>query len=333
MATPILDGPTAPYKVPATPTCGAYTVRNFVASRAYGEQALKVAFANSLNISAVKTEMAVGLPTLVNFYRDMGLKPKDPVGGVNADPNSYCESLTLGGYPITLLQHAAGLSVFADLGTYHQPEAILSVTDAKGKQLYKTDPNRGANTHALDPGAAFIISSILADDRNRALVFGQGTPLHLSDHLAAAKTGTSEDYHDGLTVGWTPDLVSAFWIGDVLGSSDNGYHMNTSSDGVFVAAPAWHQFMEQALRGVPGNHWYTPPSDVVQGAGNNWFLTGFTNITHLPGDPIPSVGPSDSGAPADPGTGPVQIGPGGGGGRRPPGTPVPGIGIIPPFGG
>jgi membrane peptidoglycan carboxypeptidase len=320
-----------------------YQVHNFIQDRAYGEQPLKVAFSNSLNISAVKTEMAVGVPQLVDFYRNMGLKPAQPQpDGTYPTTNpdtSYCPSLTLGGYPITLLQHATGLSVFANLGTYHQPESILSVADAKGNLLYRANPNHGAR-RALDPGVAFIVSSILADDNNRSLVFGRGTPLHLTDHLAAAKTGTSEGFQDGLTVGWTPHLVSAFWIGDRQGAADQGYRMTASnSDGVFVAAPAWHQFMEQALRGVPGTDWYTPPSDVVQAGGNNWFLLDangkpINDITHLPGDPAPSS-QGDSGAPADPGTGPVPIG-GGQGGRGGGGIGLGGGGgggILPPIGG
>jgi hypothetical protein len=84
--------------------------------------------------------------------------------------------------------------------------------------------------------------------------------------------------------------------------------MRGAADGVFVAAPAWHQFMEQALKGVPGNHWYTPPSDVVRGTkgDNSWFLTGYTDISNLPGDKVPSPAPGDFGVPADPGP-PVPV--------------------------
>jgi membrane peptidoglycan carboxypeptidase len=307
MNTKIFDGP-VPFVV-QQPGSAPYKVYNFVKNKGYGEQPLRVAFANSLNISAVKTEMAVGVPNLVDFWRNLGLRPvsfnnhSDPAKAPNTD---YGASLTLGGSPITMLQHAAGLSVFADQGVYHQPEAVLSVTDARGKLLYQADPNRNAR-QALDPGVAFIVSSILGDDNNRSLVFGRGTPLHLNDRHAAAKTGTTDDFHDGLTVGWTPDLVSVLWMGDVLGSSDKGFHMvGSQTDGVYVAAPAWHQFMEQALKGVP-DHWYTPPPDVVRGNDNSWFLTGSTDISNLPGDKVPSPSPGDFGVPQDPGTGPVPI--------------------------
>jgi hypothetical protein len=97
--------------------------------------------------------------------------------------------------------------------------------------------------------------------------------------------------------------------------------------------------MEQALRGVRGSNWYTPPSDVVQQGGNNWFLVGpdgrpINDITHLPGDVVPSS--PTSGAPGDSGTGPTVIGQGNGNGngrRFPFPSPFPGGGVVPPIGG
>ncbi|MBO0687566.1 MAG: hypothetical protein J2P45_30830, partial [Candidatus Dormibacteraeota bacterium] len=275
--------------VPYTPNYpGATPVYNFLANKGYGQQPLKVAFANSLNISAAKTEMADGLPQLVDFWRGLGLNPLpsgDSAAQAAATPDTaFGPSLTLGGYGITLLQHAAALGTIADLGTYHQPEAILSVTDDSGKVMYQADPNKGMKTSAMDPGAAYIISSILEDDNNRALVFGKGSPLHLNDHMTAAKTGTSENYHDGLTVGWTPHLVSVFWIGDVTGGPTTPGHqmVGNNVDGVYVAAPAWHQFMEDALKGVNPTDWYRMPGDVTQGKDGGFYLTRYPqNIPEL----------------------------------------------------
>jgi membrane peptidoglycan carboxypeptidase len=319
MDTKVFDGP------PGYTPPGGQPIYNFVKNKAYGQQPLKVALANSLNISAVKTEEAVGVPQLVDYYRNLGLTPRDSNGNVNEPDTSVGPSLTLGGYSITLLQHAAALATIADLGTYHKPEAILSVTDANGNPLYQADPNKGAR-QAMDPGVAFIISSILDDDNNRSLVFGKGTPLHLADRHAAAKTGTTEDFHDGLTVGWTPDLASVFWIGDVTGSGPGHNMTGPNTDGVYVAAPAWNKFMEQALAGVK-NTWYAPPTDVVR-KGDGWYLTQYpTDIPQLAGDQAPADAKNDMGIPPDPGTGPVPIlrnilgrgnnNPNGGGGGNP----------------
>jgi membrane peptidoglycan carboxypeptidase len=308
MDTPIYDGP-SPFVVHRA---GApdWQVYNYV-HRAYGMQPLRVAFANSLNISAVKTELADGVANLVDFQRSLGLKPRIPMpdGSLKADaPNTdYQPSLTLGTYPITLVEHAAAVSVFANLGTYHQPESVLAVTDPTGRAIYQADPNRGMRTVFPDHGVPFLVNSILSDDNNRSLVFGRGTPLHLNDRHAAAKTGTTDDYKDALTVGWTPDLVSVFWVGDILGIQ---HTMASGSDGVYVAAPAWHQFMEQALKGVP-DRWYQLPSSVVRGQGNSYDLKTATKVDGLAGEtgPTPSPSPGNYGVPPDPGTGPVLIGP------------------------
>ena len=78
------------------------------------------------------------------------------------------------------------------------------------------------------------------------------------------------------------------------------------------ASPGVHTFVSQALAGVPGNHWYTPPPDVVAGANNSWFMSGTTNVPRLPGDspPSPSPPPINITVPPDPGTGPVLASPG-----------------------
>jgi len=125
----------------------------------------------------------------------------------------------------------------------------------------------------------------------------------------AAKTGTSDDFKDAATVGFTPDLAAVLWIGDIL---DINHTMVRGSDGVFVATPGWHQFMAEALgyMGAPGNRWYSPPADVVAGANNSWFLSDTRSITRLPGDnpPSPTPSPIDYNVPPDPG-GPVLASP------------------------
>jgi membrane peptidoglycan carboxypeptidase len=235
--------------------------------------------------------------------RNMGLYPE-----ANGDPNAplqnYGPSVTLGGYPITILEQVTALSVYADMGVYHPAEAILSVADSKGHILYQANPD-AARRQAVDPGVAFIMASIMSDDNNRALIFGKGSPLHLPERTAAAKTGTTDDFKDALTMGFTPDIAAVIWVGDILGID---HTMTRGSDGVFVAAPGWHSFMEAALKGVPDN-WYKPPSDVVSAPGNSWYLKDATGAPRLPNDspPTPTPAPPTYSIPPDPGTGPVPV--------------------------
>jgi len=312
MDTPLVDGP-SPYvlNLPGSPP---YKVQNYDL-RTHGTLPARVALASSLNIPAVKVEMAEGVPAVVDFYRQMGMQPRtrDSSGTYHTDSpeTAYSASLTLGGFPITLLEEVTALSAYADMGIYHQPEAILSVTGPRGTVPYQADPNRGLK-QAVDPGVAFIIASILSDDNNRAPIFGLGTALHLPDRHAAAKTGTSENFHDGLTIGFTPDLAAVVWIGDTAGTNPKTgelYNMINNSDGVVVAAPAWHKFMESALKGVP-DKWYTMPSDVVKGAGNSFYLKTTTKVNNLPGDnPSPTPSANTNGVPPDPGKGPQPVDP------------------------
>jgi penicillin-binding protein 1A len=330
MDTPIVDGP-SPYviKQPGAPN---YSVKNYD-EKTHGTLPARQALASSLNIPAVKVEMSEGVPAVADFYRQMGMLPRVPDPNVpgklytDTPTSSYGASLTLGGYSITLLEEVSALSAYADLGLYHQPEAILQVTDQKGTVRYQADPTRKAR-QAVDPGVAYIIGAILSDDTNRAPIFGLNSQLHLPDRRSAAKTGTSENFHDGLTIGFTPDLAAVVWIGDTKGKNPKTgelYTMVRNSDGVVVAAPAWHKFMESALKGVPDN-WYPMPSDVVK-QGNSYFLRGTTKIDRLQGDnpsPSPSTTTVANGIPPDPGTGPRPVDPRGCVVRLPiPGCPTP----------
>jgi membrane peptidoglycan carboxypeptidase len=285
METKVYDDP-APYCVPGYP---GYCPNNY-GLHGYGWQPVKYTLPNSLNISAVKVEMATGIPNVVQFDRNVGVYPEYN-GDPNANPDLYTPPLTLGSYPITFLQEATGLATIADMGVYHAPEAILKVTDATGKVVYQANPD-ASRRQAFDPGAAYIEAQILSNDQNRALVFGTGSPLHLPDRHSAAKTGTSDNFKDALTIGFTPTLASVFWVGDI---GPNNSYMEYGSDGVFVAAPAWHDFMEQALKGVP-DQWYSQPTDVVHN-GSDYYLLDAQDIPTLastqatPGPNVKPTGP------------------------------------------
>jgi membrane peptidoglycan carboxypeptidase len=303
--TQIVDGP-SPLKIPQA--AGApYIVYNYDHGT-HGTLPLREAWANSLNIPAVKTEQAIGVSTVVQFARSVGTFPEAPVDGVystDAPLANYGLALTLGGYPVRLLDEAHGLATIADLGVYHDVEAILSVKDAKGHVLYQADPAL-SRRQAMDPGAAFITAQVMSDNFNRRQIFGLHSTLHLDDHTVASKTGTADDFKDDVTIGFTPDVATIFWIGDTLG---NDHVMVRGSSAESTIAPAWHDFMENFLRGVK-DHWYAQPGDVVRGDPTTqphaWFLADQRSVAVLPGDtPKASPSPVPSAVPPDPGAGPV----------------------------
>jgi membrane peptidoglycan carboxypeptidase len=309
--TPIYDGPSPLVYKDAYSTTDIYNYDH----KSHGVLPLKKAFAGSLNICAVKAELSIGVPAVLAWMRNLGVEPRyiraNPDGSytsdANAPPDEYGPSLTLGGYPITLLEHVTGIGTYADMGVYHAPEAILTVSDSQGNVLYATNPDERSRL-AIDPGVAYIMAQIMADDSNRAYIFGPGSPLHWNNHIMAAKTGTTDNFKDAVTVAFNPVLVAGLWVGDIL---NNNHYMIQGSDGVFVASPGLHTLVNEALAGVPGNLWYSKPPDVVPGPNNSWYLTGVTNIGQLPGDnpPSPTPKPVIVSVPPDPGTGPTLASP------------------------
>ncbi len=166
-------------------------------------------------------------------------------------PDRYGLSLVLGGGEVRPLDMAAVYATFANQGKTVIPKSITSVSDRFGSDI--TKPQAPSGTQALDPRIAYMVTNILSDNESRKEIFGENSPLKLG-RPAAVKTGTTNDYRDNWAVGYTPELVTAVWVGN------NDHSPMRNVDGVTGAAPIWHDFMEFALAG-------TPPSDFALPAG------------------------------------------------------------------
>jgi membrane peptidoglycan carboxypeptidase len=182
----------------------------------------------------------------------------------------YSLSLTLGGYEVTPLDMLTGASTLADMGVKHMPDPFISIQNAAGQNVFVYDPNKNA-TRAVSAQVSYILAAIMSDDRNRCLEFGCGGDLTLPGRKVAAKTGTTQDFHDNWTLGFTPTLATAVWVGN-----PNNKPLANNSTGIVGAAPIWHKYMQQALRGVP-NQWYAKPAGLQQ-IGDNYFLPGTENL-------------------------------------------------------
>jgi membrane peptidoglycan carboxypeptidase len=296
MATMIPD---TPVSINAGPGQPPYQPKNYDLGY-HGTLQLQQAMGNSYNVPAVKVEMTLGVPAVVNMARNLGAPPLFQHGDLytNDDPpNSFGPSLTLGGYGETPLQMATGAATLGAQGVYHQPYGIASITASDGTQIFGADPSRGAR-QALDPKAAFIMEAIMSNDQNRVRSFGPGSALTLPGRRVGAKTGTSEEFRDGWTLGYTPSLASAFWFGNA-----DYTPMAPNADGIYTAAPAWHAFMQTALDTLkaPPDEWFAEPPGLghaIVGGQPVWFLPN-TN----PNQPMPPLPPgtvSSSGPPKDP---------------------------------
>lgn len=263
MTTPIDDSPFT-YRAPGI----TYTPQNYD-GRFHGVCQLQECIGNSLNIPAVKVELGVGVGNVVDMARLMGAPPwqQQPNGTyTNDDPvSSFGPSLTLGGYGETPLQMATGASVLAAQGVLHQPFAVSRV-EQRGKTIYShVDDGK----QVVDPKVAFIMATMLSKDSNRAMIFGRNSQLVIPGWQVAAKTGTSDSFADAWSIGFTPRIAVAVW----MGNADWRVKMTQGSDSYYVAVPAWHSFLSQTLPLLGAETWYSPPADIVSAFGN-YYLPG-----------------------------------------------------------
>jgi membrane peptidoglycan carboxypeptidase len=272
MLSPILDEPLTFPVFGGDDGFAPYAPQNYD-RRYHGILPLKMAMGNSLNIPALKTELRIGIPAVLSAARRMGVQ------SLAQSDDYYSLSLTLGGYPVTVLDMATGASTLATLGTRHMPTAVLRIEDNQGRPLYSYDPKRN-EVPAISPQVAFIIASIMSDDRNRCLEFGCHGDLTLPGRHVAAKTGTTQVFRDNWTVGFTPSLVTAVWVGN----PDNA-PLSHNSTGIVGAAPIWHRFMMVALAGTP-DAWYAMPPGIHQ-VGSNYFLPGTEYVRPILAQPWP----------------------------------------------
>lgn len=201
----------------------------------HGNVTVRKALDNSFNIPAVKALQFAGIPDTIKTAHDMGITSLN-------QPERYGLSLVLGGGEVRPIDMATVYSTFANNGTKVLPRAILKVEDRSGKDISKLD--HPAPVEVLDPRIAYMITSILSDDHSRQPEFPANGPLTLPGRPAAAKTGTTNDFRDNWTVGYTPQLVTAVWVGN------NNHSAMNNIDGITGAAPIWHDYMKGALEGV-----------------------------------------------------------------------------------
>lgn len=209
----------------------------------YGPISVREALATSNNVAAVKILQMVGLDGMLNLANNLGIHSFRSV-------DSYGLSLTLGGGEVRLLELTAAFAAFDNGGVRVDPYAISRISDQDGQVLYahdKPEPQKPV----VDPRVAWLITNILSDNAARASQFGENSVLRLT-YPAAVKTGTTTDWRDNWTVGYTPDLVTGVWTGNA-----NSEPMIRIS-GVTGAGPIWHDFMELALRGQPARKFSMP---------------------------------------------------------------------------
>ena len=223
---------------------GNYTPQNYN-GQTNGLLTMRQALSNSLNIPAVKTLYLAGLKESLQTAHDMGITTLN-------QPERYGLSLVLGGGEVKPLDMATAFGVFANEGKLFPTHGILKIEDSKGKIIDEPAKNLKAKT-ALDPQIAYQIANILSDNDSRSMIFGSRSALYFPDRTVAAKTGTTTEFRDAWTVGFTPSLSTAVWVGN----NDNT-PMAAHADGVVAAAPIFHKYIQEALKDKPNEDFNRP---------------------------------------------------------------------------
>lgn len=226
-----------------------YTPSNYD-GKEHGPILMKEALAGSLNIPAVKTLYLTGVDRFIDFAERLGYTTL-------SERSRFGLSLVLGGGEVRPVEHIAAFTAFAQDGIYHAPRAILRVEDRDGKILLDSDQDNSRKV--FEPEVAQQVNSIMSDNSLRAYIFGEQNYLTLGDRPVGAKTGTTNDFRDAWTIGYTPSLVAGFWVGNA-----KGQFMKPGADGSKVAAPLWNKFMKEALAGSTADQ-FSPYAPITTG--------------------------------------------------------------------
>jgi membrane peptidoglycan carboxypeptidase len=225
--------------------------------RFHGPVTVRSALANSYNIPAVKTLEFVGIYDNPNTPVQEGLIAFARRLGVTSFTRpDYGLALTLGGGEISLMELTSTFATFANEGRMLPTTAISKITDLTGNVIYEYEPPSGSQVVRAEH--AYLISDILADKNARIPMFGTNPVINLP-FPAAVKTGTTNDFRDNWTVGYTPDLVVGAWVGNA------DYTPMVNTTGLTGAGPIWAQFMIHAIDELTGGNPapFTRPAGIV----------------------------------------------------------------------
>jgi len=209
-----------------------------------GPITLRNALAQSINIPAIKTLYLAGLRDTIELAQGMGITT------LNQPLSWYGLSLVLGGGEVKLLDLVSAYGVFANNGLRSPVVSILKIEDSQGNII---EENKKTPQRVLEANIANMINSILSDNEARTPVFGRYSLLNIPGAQVAVKTGTTQEFKDGWTIGYTPSIVVGVWVGN-----NNGDSM-AKEPGVVLAGPIWNRFITEAISAYPSEKSFQVP--------------------------------------------------------------------------
>ncbi len=221
---------------------------------------IRRALGNSLNIPAVRMLDRIGGPSALHqSLTNAGLT------SLTEPASTYGLGLTIGSAPVRLLELTNAYSCLARLGEFRPWRLLCDAPVAASKRIFDED-------------ACFVLADMMSDNSSRARNFGWNNPLHFDSFRAAAKTGTSSDFRDGWTLGFTPEFTVGVWVGNFDHTPLDRF------SGTAGAGPIFHAVMQRLHRDRPAT-WYHSVDGVTRVTVD--VLTGHQIIPGLPAiDPV-----------------------------------------------
>lgn len=211
-----------------------------------GEVTLRQALAQSLNIPSIKVLLYLaGLQESIDTARKCGLTT------LKESASYYGPAIVLGGGEVKLLDMVSAYGVFAAEGMRYPLVSILKIEDSRGNII---EENKKTPRRILEQEAVRILNSILSDNEARAPIFGYNSSMYIPDYQVAAKTGTTNNYRDAWTIGYTPNFAAGVWVGN-----NNNAPMEPKASAT-IAGPIWKAFMLEALLKFPKQD-FVPPKE------------------------------------------------------------------------
>jgi membrane peptidoglycan carboxypeptidase len=241
-STVLHDKPTT-FKRPYDTDPKGYTPKNYD-GKFRGQLLPRRALANSLNVPSVEIMFKLGVPAGLDMAHRLGITTLK-------DPNNYGPSLVLGAGNVPLIEMTNAYSTFANQGMRSDPNLILQIKDKDNNEVYSYHPSP---KKVVESGLSYIITSFLSDKNARKEIFGSVLDNAVN---AAVKTGTTDNYVDALTMGYTPNVVIGVWVGN------NDNKPMDQIAGSLGAAPIFTKLVEK-FSPLMGNDKFTVPTGIVE---------------------------------------------------------------------
>ena len=238
----------------------------------HGPVTLRQALRESLNLPALQVTRAVGVDAIIDAVHQLGIDR-------DWDRTTLGLAFGIGAAEMRLIDMASAYQVIANMGMRIEPTMIRTIRDRDGKVV--RDFSKPQGRRVLDQRIAWIMADILKDntDPNGSFVFGPWTSI---GRPAALKTGTTDSLQDVLAIGFTPQRLTAVW----MGNSDNSPMYGITS--AMAPGVLWRDYMTTVVGMLPPDWYARPPGVVDVTVCVNPGLYGGNGSGQLPGPYCPA---------------------------------------------